>query len=35
MAAVLADWDPTIYDALTDKVEEEQVPMPIFITNYF
>jgi hypothetical protein len=35
MASVLADWDSSIYEELTERVEEEQMPMPIFITNYF
>ena len=34
MAAVLADWDPTIYETMTERLEEESLPMPIFITSY-
>jgi len=33
MAAVLADWDPTIYDKMTEQISEDQMPMPIFITG--
>jgi len=35
MAAVLADWDPNIYETMTERLEEESLPMPIFITSYF
>ena len=35
MAAVLADWDPKIYDKMTEKITEEQMPMPIFISTGF
>jgi hypothetical protein len=35
MAAVLADWDPKIYDKMTEKLTEEQLPMPIFISTGF
>ena len=34
MASVLADWDPTIYQSLSDRVEDDQLPMPIFISSY-
>jgi hypothetical protein len=34
MAAVLADWDPNIYETMTERLEEESLPMPIFITSY-
>ena len=33
MAAVLADWDPKIYDTMTEKLTEDQMPMPIFIST--
>jgi hypothetical protein len=33
MAEVLADWDPHIYDKMTEKISEEQMPMPIFIST--
>jgi hypothetical protein len=33
MADVLADWDPQIYDKMTEKISEEQMPMPIFIST--
>jgi hypothetical protein len=35
MANILADWDPKIYDLMTDKLTEEQMPMPIFISTGF
>lgn len=33
MAAVLADWDPKIYDKMTEKITEDQMPLPIFIST--
>lgn len=35
MADVLADWDPKIYDKMTEKITEEQMPLPIFISTGF
>ena len=35
MAEVLADWDPKIYDKMTEKITEEQMPLPIFISTGF
>ena len=35
MATVLADWDPQIYEKLTEKITEEQMPMPIFVSSGF
>jgi hypothetical protein len=35
MADVLADWDPKIYDKMTEKLTEDQLPMPIFISTGF
>lgn len=35
MADVLADWDPQIYDKMTEKITEEQMPMPIFVSTGF
>jgi hypothetical protein len=32
MADVLADWDPHIYDKMTEKITEDQMPMPIFVS---
>ena len=32
MAEVLADWDPHIYDKMTEKITEDQMPMPIFVS---
>jgi hypothetical protein len=34
MAQVLADWDPSIYEKMSERTEEEVLPMPIFVTNY-
>jgi hypothetical protein len=33
MANVLADWDPHIYEKMTEKIGEEQMPMPIFVST--
>jgi hypothetical protein len=35
MATVMADWDPTIYDKMTEKITEDQMPMPIYISTIF
>jgi hypothetical protein len=35
MADVLADWDPRIYDKMTEKITEDQMPLPIFISTGF
>jgi hypothetical protein len=35
MAAVLADWDPKIYDKMIEKISEESMPLPIFISTGF
>jgi hypothetical protein len=35
MANVLADWDPSIYERMSEKISEEQMPMPIFISTGF
>ena len=35
MASVLADWDPQIYEKLTEKITEDQMPMPIFVSSGF
>lgn len=35
MANVLADWDPHIYEKMSEKITEEQMPMPIFISTGF
>ena len=35
MADVLADWDPKIYEKMTEKLTEDQLPMPIFISTGF
>jgi hypothetical protein len=33
MADVLADWDPKIYEKMTEKITEDQMPMPIFVST--
>jgi hypothetical protein len=33
MAAVLADWDPKIYEKMTERLSEEQLPMPIYVSS--
>jgi hypothetical protein len=35
MAGVLSDWDPDIYDKMTEKLTEDQMPMPIFVSSGF
>jgi hypothetical protein len=35
MAAVLSDWDPKIYEKMTERLTEEQMPMPIFVSSGF
>jgi hypothetical protein len=35
MAAVLADFDPAIYQSISDRLEDDQLPMPIYISSYF
>jgi hypothetical protein len=35
MANVLSDWDPKIYEKMAEKITEEQMPMPIFISTGF
>jgi hypothetical protein len=32
MADVLADWDPQIYDKMTEKINDDAMPMPIFVS---
>ena len=32
MAEVLADWDPQVYEKMTEKITEESMPMPIFVS---
>jgi hypothetical protein len=33
MAGILSDWDPKIYEKMTEKLTEDQLPMPIFISS--
>ena len=35
MSEILADWDPEIYEKMTDKITEDQLPMPIFVSGVF
>jgi hypothetical protein len=35
MANVLSDWDPKIYDKMTERMTEDQFPMPIFVSTGF
>ena len=35
MANVLADWDPHIYEKMTEKLEEEVEPLPFFVSTGF
>jgi len=35
MANILSDWDPKIYEKMTDKLTEDQLPMPIFVSSGF
>ena len=35
MANILSDWDPKIYEKMTDKITEETMPMPIFVSSSF
>jgi hypothetical protein len=33
MADILSDWDPKVYEKMTDKITEDQMPMPIFVSS--
>ena len=35
MANVLSDWDPKIYEKMTERMTEDQFPMPIFVSTGF
>jgi hypothetical protein len=35
MADVLSDWDPQIYEKMTERLTEDQLPMPIFVSSGF
>jgi hypothetical protein len=35
MSSILADWDPKVYEKMTDKITEDQMPMPIFVSTGF
>jgi hypothetical protein len=34
MSSILADWDPKVYEKMTDKLSEDQMPMPIFVSGF-
>ena len=35
MADLLSDWDPRVYEKMTEKITEDQLPMPIFVSTGF
>jgi hypothetical protein len=35
MAAVLSDWDPQIYEKMTERLSEDQLPMPIYVSSIY
>jgi hypothetical protein len=35
MAGILSDWDPQIYEKMTEQLTEDQLPMPIFVSTGF
>jgi len=35
MSNILADWDPRVYEKMTEKLTEDQLPMPIFVSTGF
>jgi hypothetical protein len=35
MASVLSDWDPQVYEKMTERITEDQMPMPIFVSTSF
>jgi hypothetical protein len=35
MAKILADWDPKIYEKMTEKMTEDDMPMPIFVSSNY
>jgi hypothetical protein len=35
MAGVLSDWDPKIYEKMSERITEDQMPMPIFVSTGF
>lgn len=34
MAQVLSDWDPVVFEKLSDRMEDEILPMPVFVSSY-
>jgi len=35
MADILSDWDPKIYEKMTDKLSDDDMPLPIFVSGGF
>jgi len=35
MSVILADWDPHIYEKMTERLSEEQLPMPIYVSSIY
>jgi hypothetical protein len=35
MSRILADWDPRVYEKMTERITEDQMPMPIFVSSSF
>jgi len=35
MAGILADWDPHIYEKMTERLSEDQMPMPIYVSSIY
>jgi hypothetical protein len=35
MANLLSDWDPQVYEKMTERITEDQYPMPIFVSTGF
>jgi hypothetical protein len=35
MAKILADWDPKVYEKMTERISEDDMPMPIFVTSNY
>jgi hypothetical protein len=34
MANILADWDPKIYEQMTERMTDDEMPLPIFVSGY-
>lgn len=35
MAEILADWDPRVYEKMTEKMTDDKMPMPIFVSGNY